>query len=339
MSPQRAERPDDLSIARPPENPRFDPQLDAWALSRYADVMAALQDFRLQPIGYSKADVQTGFPPARLKEWQARLEPLADKIIDGLPAARKLDLVREFAEPWCAALACLVTGADPADQRLLKFARQVSARAADPHDTNSKAAATSANRELERTMPSGIPMAAPTFVALAQTLPAFLANAWLALLRHRAELSRLRAHPEIMSGAVEELLRYAGLARVLFRRAATSIRFGEVTMAPGQCVALLLFSANRDPARFPNPNRLDLTRRAVGHLAFGTGPHSCVGASLIRMAAAIATSAFVRRFQNVQLCDPVDWRGSGAGFRAPVALYVRPTRLDQGMESRASESD
>jgi cytochrome P450 len=87
-------------------------------------------------------------------------------------------------------------------------------------------------------------------------------------------------------------------------------------------VALMLASANRDPAEFPDPNRLDVTRPFAGHVALGLGRNSCVGAMLIRQVTAIATGALVRRFANAQVESAGDWR-VGSGFCFPASVYAR----------------
>jgi cytochrome P450 len=310
-------------------DPHFDPALGAWVLRRYPDVLAALHDPRLSPVGATNEGIRSrtlaALPLSRVIEWQAQIEPLARSMMDALPADRPVDLVSEFAQPWCEELACIVTGVDRNERRpLVELARLVSAAAADPDDPELKSTASAANYELERKVPGGsIPMAGPAFVALSQTLPAFLAKAWLALFRHPVQLSLLRENADLMPGAIEELLRYAGLARVIFRVARAAVDLGGAPIAQGDRVALMLSLANRDPDRFLEPNRLDLTRQAAGHLAFGSGSHSCAGASLIRVPAGIATRAFVRKFGVAELRKPVEWRG-GAGFRTPAALFVLP---------------
>jgi len=310
-------------------DPYFDSALGAWVLRRYADVLAALHDPRLSPVGTTSRETRSHTRAAlslsRIVDWQSQIEPLARSMMDALPSDRQVDMVSEFAQPWCVELACIVTGVDRKDRRqLTELARRVSAAAADPDDPELKSAASAANDELGRSVPGeSIPMAGPAFVALSQTLPAFLARAWLALFRHPAQLSRLREDAGLMPGALEELLRYAGLARVIFRVTRAAVDLGGVRIAEGERVALMLNSANHDPDQFPEPNRLDLARQAAGHVAFGSGSHSCVGASLIRMPAMVATSVFVQKFGAAELREPVEWRG-GAGFRTPVALFALP---------------
>ena len=332
MSFEWKEKPEDLAMPRPPSAAQFDPSLDAWILSRYADVAAALQDSRLRPaqseavpdMAWTRQASQRALPAALLAEWQAKIEPLAQRMATTLPVDRPVDLVAEFAEPLCAELAILVTAA-PADdlERLLELARRVSAVAADPDAAALKPQAAAANAEIERSLAAGVfPMAGGAFVGLTQTLPALLATSWLALLRHPTELAALHADPNLIPAAIDELLRYAGLARTVVRFARAPLHLGGADIAAGQKVLLALTSANRDRHQFPDPNRLNVTGRAAGQLALGAGPHSCVGAGLIRMAMAASTRAFVQRFHAAQVCEPVRWRG-GSGFRAPAVLFVQ----------------
>jgi hypothetical protein len=124
-----------------------------------------------------------------------------------------------------------------------------------------------------------------------------------------------------MPVAIEELLRYAGLAHTLFRRASSVINLAGVTIARGDRVMLKLSTANRDPEQFENPDRLDLTRRNGAQLALGIGMHSCAGGLLIRTLAAIATACFVENVAERDRFVPIEWKG-GTGFRSPKALYV-----------------
>lgn len=337
-----SERPDDLRMSQPPRAVYFDSVRGEWVLSRYADVLAALHDSRLRPVGEKSGDRAAGeageedvrsmtmriLSPSRISEWRASIEPLAESRMAALPADRPIDLLGEFAEPWCTSVALIVTGASAENRdRLLELARHVSAGAADPDDPDLKAAAAAAHSELKRNIPAGTqPMAAAAFVALAQTLPALLANSWLALLRHPGELSKLRAKPDLMPSAMEELLRYASLARNIKRIAHDQVCVGSEAIETGQRVTLALHSANRDPEQFAEPNRLNVTRPAVKSLVLGAGPHSCAGAALIRMAAAVATKAFVLKFHEATVFEPVEWRG-GASFRAPAVLLARCRHL------------
>ena len=135
--------------------------------------------------------------------------------------------------------------------------------------------------------------------------------------------------PRLMPEAVEELLRHASPARAVFRRALAEMSIGRASVAPGDRVILMLSAANHDPARFPEPGRLDVRRDAAGHLAFGRGAHSCPGAPLIRMAVAVATDALLGMTSAVEPVGEVEWIG-GFAIRAPASLPVvlRRERLD-----------
>ena len=326
-------------VVPPPAAPYFDRERGGWILSRYADVTAALREPRLWPVAAHgedqaktrdetgrlrlRTDVQEALSASRLAEWQAQLEGPALSAIRALPTDRPVDLLGEFAKPWCLTVAMLVTGADPADrERLSELGNTVFSGTGEPEGSVRKADAARATVELERVFQHlGVPMGEPTFIAISQTSARLLSNAWLALLSHPAEYARLRAQPDLMPGAVEEMLRYAGIVRRVFRWATEDLDLGGVKIAKGDRALLMLASANRDPEQFPQPNGLDVTRRIMAHVSLGMGRNSCVGAMLIRMAAAVATRAFVETFAEVEVAGPVEWH-VGSGFYFPVAVRV-----------------
>jgi cytochrome P450 len=327
-------RPDPLTPL-PPREAAFDTDRGAWVLSRYADVAAAFREPALWPVAARqqsnlkipdtraqqllRTQVLDAFSSSALKDWQARM----DRLKETVPSSRPLDLVGEFAEPWCLGAAEIVTGSAPADRhRLLAAARVVSTAAAEPLDEQLGREASVANAELERYFSgAAIPMAGPVFIALSRTVACLLASGWLALLRHPAELRHLRATPEQIPKAIDEILRYAGLPQSVFRYALRSVSLCGLQIEEGDRVILELASANRDPVQFSNPDQIDFTRREAAQLSLGFGPHSCVGAALIRMTAAAATRAFVERFADAGVCSPVQWQG-GKGFRSPATLRV-----------------
>ncbi len=326
---------DPLSPSRP-ASPFYDCVRHGWVLSRYADVLPALRDPLLSSrdaegkhaSGFREASrvrlkALGTFSVARLAEWRAQIERLAFNLVQHLPQDRPVEIVGEFARPWSLETALIVTGADRAEAKYLEvLARKVSEATADPSESRLQSSAKAANAELERYFRNAvIPMGGPAFVALSQTLPCFLANAWLALLRCPSELELLRTRPELMPRAVEELLRYAGLARKVLRQAAGSVNLERVRIGEGERLILMLASANRDPEQFPNPDRLDVARLAAGQVSFGAGPHSCVAASLIRMAAGVATQAILQKLAAAEGKAPIQWQG-GSGFRWVARLHV-----------------
>jgi cytochrome P450 len=314
-----------------PGNARFDHALNAWVLTRYADVSAALHDPRLSVPGTSAGGNEAHravreaaareLSPARLAAWRAESEASARALVGRLSAGVHVDLVGAFARPWSLALAVRVSGAPAAAaEQLDRLARDVFLAAAHAMDSGSPAPAAVA--ELARSLPgAGASAAVQAFVALAQTLPCLLASAWLELLRRPDEADRLRAQPELMPGAVEELLRHAGPARAVFRRALAEVSIGGVRVNPGDRVIMMLSEANRDPAQFPEPGRLDVRRDAAEHLALGGGAHSCSGAPLIRAAVAVATGTLLSMTSTVELAGEVEWI-DGFAIRAPTTLPV-----------------
>lgn len=153
-----------------------------------------------------------------------------------------------------------------------------------------------------------------------------IGNATLALLRHPEQLDALRADPGRTVAAVEELVRYDGPALLAIRRFPVGdLVIGGVTVPAGETVMLSLASANRDPHRFPDADRLDLDRDTAGHLALGHGIHYCLGAPLARLETEIALTALLERFPRLALGVPYDelrWRPSTRA-RGLIALPVR----------------
>ena len=118
-----------------------------------------------------------------------------------------------------------------------------------------------------------------------ETTANLIGNGTLALLQHPDQLDWLAQHPDLTPQAVDELLRYDSPAQVASRVAHNDLVLGGVRVRKGQQALVVLGAANRDPARYPDPDRLDLTRTGPPHLAFGNGPHFCVGAGLARLEA------------------------------------------------------
>jgi cytochrome P450 len=148
-----------------------------------------------------------------------------------------------------------------------------------------------------------------------------IANAVLALLRHPEQLARLRESPELLNTAVEELLRFDGPIKVINRWVVADTEIGGRAVAAGERVHLVLAAANRDPAKFPDPDRLDLTRSPNPHIAFGKGIHACIGAQLARMETRIAVGRIVERLPGLALDGDVTWKSSLAS-RSLEALPV-----------------
>jgi cytochrome P450 len=159
-------------------------------------------------------------------------------------------------------------------------------------------------------------------VAGNETTTNLISNALLALLRHPAELARLRRNPERIPDALEELLRYDSPVQFTSRAAREDVELGGQRIRRGQQVVLLLGSANRDESIFPDPDRLDLDRPTPRHLSFSHGLHFCLGAQLARLEASLALEALITRFPKLALPDqPIVWSDSTI-LRGPKELWL-----------------
>lgn len=304
-------------------------------LSRYAEVTAALTNDRLTGGGdESGAHVavrdaaRRAFSQEHLAEWREKMESSALALVSALPDNEPVDVIRQFAIPWTITLAGSAT-ATPSSElpRLAHLANQVFVAAAHATDLEMPDAARVASTELAgafSSMGAAAPIGVQAFVALTQTLPCFLGAAWLSLLDNRDELARLRSDRSTIPRAVEELLRFAGPSRAVFRQAASDVRIGDLDIHEGDRVVLSLSAANRDPERFANPDRLDLTRDAAGHVAFGRGTHFCAGTSMIRAATAAATAALLDYLatRDTEHATHLD----GFAIRGVTSLVVTPRK-------------
>ena len=270
-----------------------------------------------------RTETQEALSQKQLRAWRQRLVPEVYKLVDSLPNQQPLDLLGEYARPLCLSLAAMVTGIHLHDaESLQNAAQQVSAAAAEPYDSALRSSAKSANAVLRGCFHSGPEALRDSgFVALSQTLPCILGNAWLALVHHPKEWRLVHQEPELTEQAIEELLRYAGPVRILFRRATADVDLNGSLIRKGERIILRIVAGNRDSERFSHPNQVDVRRGGAGHLTLGAGPHSCVGASLIRMAAVTITHPLLKRFARASLsqlwigrADPVFVRQYRCGF-------------------------
>ena len=163
-----------------------------------------------------------------------------------------------------------------------------------------------------------------------ETTTNLIGNGLYTLLRHPAELARLRARPELIGSAVEELLRFEGPVALTSRNATRDYELAGQRIGAGDELSVVLAAANRDPAVFAEPDRLDLARADNRHLSFGFGTHFCLGASLARLEIQEAIGALVQRLPGMRVDAekvvyrpnlhlhaletlPVSWPGDRAG--------------------------
>src|SRR5262249_14194094 len=132
-------------------------------------------------------------------------------------------------------------------------------------------------------------------------------NAMLSFLEHPEELAKVRRVPELLPGAIEEVLRYRSPAQVVFRSAKRDVELGGTTIPAGKMILLVLGSANRDPKHFREPDRFDVTRAPNPHLAFGQGIHFCLGAPLSRLEGRVAIGDLLARLRSFSLASSDPW--------------------------------
>lgn len=161
-----------------------------------------------------------------------------------------------------------------------------------------------------------------TMVGGQETTTNLIGNGILTLLRHPDQLEKLRADLSLIPSAVEELLRYESPSQQTTRLAPEDVELGGKTIRQRQTVIVVMGAANRDPERFPDPDRFDICRQDNRHLAFGWASHFCFGAPLARLESQIAFEAVLRRMPHLRVvAGPVIWRDN-LGLRGLQALPV-----------------
>jgi cytochrome P450 len=154
-----------------------------------------------------------------------------------------------------------------------------------------------------------------------ETTTNLIGNALYALLEWPHEKARLIAEPQLIRTAVEEFLRFESSNQLGNRVTTTAVEIGGVAMPAGTFITIGIGAANRDPAEFPEADRLDIARNPNRHLAFGSGPHVCAGLNVARLEGRIAIARFLARFRNYRLAGaPV--RGGRARFRGFLSIPV-----------------
>lgn len=161
-------------------------------------------------------------------------------------------------------------------------------------------------------------------VAGQETTSDLINNAVLCLLEHPDQLARLRAAPELLASAIEEVLRYRSPIQWMLRTPRHDVQVHGQAIPAGSLVLPVIGSANRDPQQFPDPGRFDIGRNPNRHLAFGHGIHFCLGAALSRLEARVALSDLLSRFANFELAFDDPWAPRSAlHVHGPNSLPMR----------------
>lgn len=156
-----------------------------------------------------------------------------------------------------------------------------------------------------------------------ETTTHLIGNGLLALLQHRDQMEKLQARPGLLTAAIEEMLRYDSPVQITYRSALEDADIRGKPIRKGDLVNSILGSANRDPERFSNPDRFDITRNEGRHLGFGIGIHFCIGAPLVRLEAEVVFETILRRFPKIRLAaESLEWQEHPI-FRGLKSLRVR----------------
>ena len=163
-----------------------------------------------------------------------------------------------------------------------------------------------------------------------ETTTNLIGNGVAELLLHPDQLSLLKQSPELIRSAVEEILRYQSPNQLGNRELSEDLEIGGVGLPAGSMITLCIGAANRDPARFEDPEKFDIQRQPNSHLAFATGIHSCIGMTLARLEGQLAISGLLRRYPDIELAGQARHQ-KRSRFRGYVSLPVRLNNADSSL--------
>jgi cytochrome P450 len=336
--------------------PEFFEALGAPEVSPIAKVMVKQMLF-LDPPAHTRLRklAAPAFMPARVSVLRAHIQEIADKLVDDIIArgTGSTDLLADFAEPLPAIVTAEMLGVPAEDHIKLKewsatFAEMLGNFQHNPDRLggvlraveNLSSYFANAIREQRKNPREGLvhalmssevdgdrltdeevaANAIVTMVGGQETTTNLIANGMLSLLRNPDQTERLRIDKEIMPAAVEELLRYESPSQQTARLAPDDVVLGGKQIRKRDAVIAVMAAGNRDPERFPDPDRLDFDRPDNRHLAFGWAAHFCFGAPLARLEGHVSFETLLRRFPVLQLTgEKLVWR-ENLGLRGMKSL-------------------
>jgi cytochrome P450 len=293
-----------------------------------------------------RALVSKAFTPRVIEQMRDHIQEIVDRLLERAQRQGGMDVIEDLAYPLPVTVICEMLGVPMDDHASIRGWSADIARSLDviglPSDPSIADRGRVARRALadyfralvpvrrarpqpdllsgllaaeeqgdKLTEPEVIAMCLLLFIAGHETTVNLIGNGALALLRHPDQLARLRADPALIPNAIEELLRYDSPVQRTARITTTDVEIDGRPIAKGAMVVTALGAANRDPAQFPDPDRLDVTRRDVRHISFGYGIHFCLGAPLARVEGQIALGTLLRRAPGLGLAEPSpEWRES-----------------------------
>ncbi|MFC4147356.1 cytochrome P450 [Micromonospora mangrovi] len=304
--------------------------------------------------------VSQAFAPRRIEALRPRVAQIVDDLLDKIVPQGQAELMHDFAIPlpmrvisellgipvadhdpvldWTQVIRTSgSSGRTPQEDRAAVqdaqlrlhhyFVDLVKAKRADPADDLISALISACDQDGKLSESELVTTSFLLLFAGHQTTADFIGNAVVALLTHPDQLDLLRARPELLPSAIEELLRFDGPLPVASPRIATEdVDYRGVHIPSGSIVGVVINAANHDPAHFTEPDRLDLCRERGPHVGFGYGVHYCLGVSLARMEAQLGIGALLRRLPGLRLGTPVAQLRrlpAASPFRGLLELPVR----------------
>jgi cytochrome P450 len=289
--------------------------------------------------------VTKAFTARRIEALRASIQELTDRLLDKIIPLGRMDAIRDLAFPLPVLVICELLGIPEPDRE--RFVTGSSSGAAllnptpptreelDNANTGNLASSTyfealfeQRRREPQDDLITQLVQAEEAgdrlttaelranvnllFAAGHETTVNLIGNGFYSLLRHPEQWEILRDDPKLIANAIEEILRFESPVQAVSRTVLEPVEFSGVTLAKNDIVVSLIGGANRDPAVFEDPERLDVARKDLRPLSFGGGIHFCLGAQLARIEAAVAFATILRRIPNLRLLDPShpQWRPS-----------------------------
>ena len=284
--------------------------------------------------------VSKAFTPRRVEELRPRIAELVDALLDEVDGEPTFNLLEALAFPLPVIVICELMGVPAEDRDSLKEWSTAASRLLDPDVEGETlelgllagmglagyfdALFEERRRQPQDDLVSGLVAAEEEgdrlsadelraitvllFIAGHETTMNLIGNGTYALLQHPDQLALVRDDPEMARSAIEELLRYDGPVHVTARVPTEDIDVGGTPIAAGERMVVALGAANRDPAQYPDPDRLDVTREDNRHLTFSHGIHFCLGASLARVEGQVAIPRLLQRFPNLALAAEPSYR-------------------------------
>jgi pimeloyl-[acyl-carrier protein] synthase len=335
-------------------------QLSSMGLSSLNPIAAVMvkQMLFMDPPAHTRLRNLAGFAftPSRVAVLRAHIQEICDRLIDSVKPNGTMEVISQLAAPLPAIVTAEMLGVPTSDHEQLKdwsatFAEMLGNFQHNPNRAPRVLRAVeemaayfrSAIRDQRRQPREGLissflnaeingdrfteeEVIANTIVTMVggqETTTNLIGNGLLTLLRNPDKMEQLRSDLSIIPSAVEELLRYESPSQHTARITPEDTTIGDKQIRKRDAVIAVMAAANRDPERFPDPDRLDLCRKDNRHVAFGWGPHFCFGAPLARIEGQIAFATMLRRFRTITLEPrPLNWR-SNLGLRGLTELHVR----------------